>query len=109
MVMIILNLAFLCSMIQEVAILQIKPNHNREFETAFKKAAKIIVTMPGYISHSLQQCIEIENRYLLLVTWQTLEDHTVVFRRSQQYQTWKELLHHFYEPFPTVEHYHKVF
>lgn len=96
-------------MIQEVAILQIKPNQNQEFEIAFKEASKIIISMPGYISHSLQQCIEIENRYLLLVNWQTVEDHTISFRRSQQYQTWKELLHHFYEPFPTVEHYKKVF
>jgi heme-degrading monooxygenase HmoA len=96
-------------MIQEIAILQIKPNKNQEFERAFKEASKIIIFMPGYISHSLQQCIEIENRYLLLVNWQTLEDHTVGFRRSQQYQAWKELLHHFYEPFPTVEHYKRVF
>ena len=53
----------------------------------------------------LQKCIEVDNRYLLLVYWQTLEDHTVGFRRSPEYQTWKKLLHHFYDPFPTVEHY----
>ena len=92
-------------MILEVATLEIKPNLNKEFETAFIEASRIISTMPGYISHDLQKCIEVDNRYLLLVYWQTLEAHTVGFRRSPEYQTWKKLLHHFYDPFPTVEHY----
>ena len=61
--------------------------------------------MKGYISHQLQRCIEKENRYILLVNWETLEDHTVGFRSSDEYQEWKKLLHHFYDPFPTVEHY----
>jgi heme-degrading monooxygenase HmoA len=95
-------------MILETAILKIKPGHNQEFEVAFAKASKIISSMPGYISHNLQKCIEVENKYLLLVSWQTLEDHTVGFRQSPEYQTWKELLHHFYDPFPTVEHYRTV-
>ena len=92
-------------MILEVAILEIKPNLNREFETAFIEASQIVSAMPGYISHDLQKCIEVDNRYLLLVYWQTLEAHTVGFRQSPEYQTWKKLLHHFYDPFPTVEHY----
>ena len=95
-------------MIQEVAILNIKPNLNREFEAAFQQASSIIASMPGYVSHSLSKCLEESDRYLLLVNWQTLEDHRVGFRESQQYQTWKELLHHFYEPFPTVEHYREI-
>ena len=92
-------------MILEVAILEIKPNLNREFETAFIEASQIVSAMPGYISHDLQKCIEVDNRYMLLVYWQTLEAHTVGFRQSPEYQTWKKLLHHFYDPFPTVEHY----
>ena len=95
-------------MILEVAVLKIKPNKNKEFEAAFKQASAIIASMPGYISHSLQKCLEVEDRYLLLVNWQTLEDHTIKFRRSREYQIWKELLHHFYDPFPIVEHYQKI-
>ena len=94
-------------MILEVAILTIKAGMNRQFETAFAEAAKIISSMPGYVSHDLQKCLEREDRYLLLVNWQTLEDHTVGFRGSTEYQTWKKLLHHFYDPFPIVEHYQK--
>ncbi len=92
-------------MILEVAILKIKPAMNQEFEAAFSQASSIIASMPGYIDHNLQQCIEVDNQYLLLVNWQTLEDHTVGFRQSEKYQNWKELLHHFYDPFPVVEHY----
>jgi heme-degrading monooxygenase HmoA len=61
--------------------------------------------MPGFISLELQRCVEIRNRYLLLVKWSTLQDHTIGFRTSSEYQEWKALLHHFYDPFPTVEHY----
>lgn len=92
-------------MILEVAILDIKPNMAAEFETAFKTASTIISAMPGYISHELQRCIETANRYILLVRWQRLEDHTVGFRQSPDYQKWRFLLHHFYDPFPIVEHY----
>jgi heme-degrading monooxygenase HmoA len=92
-------------MILEVAILDVKPGMAIEFETAFKTASKIIASMPGYIAHELQRCIETKNRYILLVRWQKLEDHTIGFRRSPEYEKWRSLLHHFYEPFPTVEHY----
>jgi heme-degrading monooxygenase HmoA len=95
-------------MILEVAVLNIKPGMNQQFETAFVEASQVIASMKGYISHDLQKCLESENQYLLLVNWQTIEDHTVGFRQSAEYQTWKKLLHHFYIPFPTVEHYQTV-
>ncbi|MGB3642127.1 MAG: antibiotic biosynthesis monooxygenase [Rivularia sp. (in: cyanobacteria)] len=95
-------------MILEVAILNVKKGMSDEFEAAFKQASKIISSMPGYISHELQKCIEVPNRYILLARWETLEAHTVGFRKSQEYQEWKQLLHHFYEPFPEVEHYYSV-
>lgn len=95
-------------MIFEVAILTIKLGLNEEFETAFQEASKIISSMPGYLSHELQKCVEVSNQYLLLVRWETLEAHTIGFRQSPEYQTWKQLLHHFYDPFPVVEHYESV-
>jgi len=95
-------------MILESAVLDVKPAQAREFEAAFARAQRIIAASPGYLSHELQRCVEKPNRYLLLVRWRTLEDHTVGFRQSAPYQEWKKLLHHFYEPFPTVEHYEAV-
>ena len=96
-------------MILEVAILDVRPGMENDFELAFAEAQAIIMSMPGYVSHQLQKCIEKTGRYILLVNWETLEDHTVGFRRSEQYQQWRALLHHFYEPFPEVEHYNSVF
>ena len=96
-------------MILEVAILDVEPGREQEFETAFGEAQKIISRMDGYISHQLQKCIEKDSRYILLVNWQTLEDHTIGFRGSEQYQEWRRLLHHFYDPFPEVEHYTSVY
>lgn len=95
-------------MILEIAILDVKPGMSQEFEGAFNSASVIIASMPGYVSLELQRCIETTNRYVLLVRWQRLEDHTVGFRQSPQYQEWRRLLHHFYDPFPTVEHYESV-
>ena len=95
-------------MILEVAILNVIPNLAAEFEAAFAKAERIISSMEGYISHQLQKCMEEPAKYILLVNWIDLEAHTVGFRGSAEYQEWKALLHHFYDPFPTVEHFVKV-
>ena len=92
-------------MILEVAILHIKSGLSDEFEVNFGKAKDIISSMEGYISHQLKKCVEQEDKYILLVNWETIEDHEIGFRKSDKYQKWKQLLHHFYEPFPTVEHY----
>ncbi|MES2625695.1 MAG: antibiotic biosynthesis monooxygenase [Pseudomonadota bacterium] len=96
-------------MILEVAILDVKPGMEQSFEKAFEDAQRIIAGMHGYISHELQHCIEQKNRYILLVNWRTLEDHTIGFRGSPQYQEWRSLLHHYYDPFPVVQHYESVF
>lgn len=96
-------------MILETAVLTVIPAQTTAFEAAFAQAQAIIASMPGYVEHELHRCVEVENQYLLLVRWQSLADHTVGFRQSAAYQDWKRLLHHFYDPFPTVEHYARVF
>ena len=96
------------NVILEVAILNIKRDQSAEFEAAFANASKIIAASPGHVSHDLQRCFERDGQYILLVRWQTLEDHTVGFRGSGAYQEWRRLLHHFCDPFPTVEHFELV-
>lgn len=95
-------------MILEVAVLDLKSGTAAEFEAAFAEASQYIAASPGYVSHQLQRCLEDSDRYLLLVQWQTLEDHIEGFRGSDRYEHWRRLLHHFYDPFPTVEHYELV-
>jgi heme-degrading monooxygenase HmoA len=89
----------------EVAILSIRPGEAQAFEAAFLDAQQIIAASAGYQRHELRRCLEAADRYLLLVWWDSLESHTVGFRQSPGYQRWRERLHHFYDPFPTVEHY----
>jgi heme-degrading monooxygenase HmoA len=95
-------------MILEIAQLQVRPGQSAEFEAAFRTAQAIISSMPGYRSHELQRCIEREGHYMLLVEWDSVEAHEVGFRKSPRYQEWRKLLHHFYDPFPTVMHYEAV-
>jgi heme-degrading monooxygenase HmoA len=95
-------------MILEVAIVNVRKGEEKAFEDAFSQAQQIIASMGGYRSHELKRCIEQHGRYLLLVHWDTIEHHTEGFRNSEAYQKWKLLLHHFYDPFPIVEHYETV-
>ncbi|OLT36493.1 antibiotic biosynthesis monooxygenase [Rhodococcus sp. CUA-806] len=95
-------------MILEHALLHVAPSRSDEFETAFAEAKSIISSMPGFVSLRLSRGIERPDVYVLLVEWMTLEDHTEGFRQSNEYLQWKELLHHFYDPFPIVEHFSPV-
>ncbi|WP_058308874.1 antibiotic biosynthesis monooxygenase family protein [Gracilibacillus massiliensis] len=95
-------------MITEAVLLQVKQGMEEEYEQAFKQASTIISSMKGYISHELQRCLEVKGKYLLIVRWETLEDHTIGFRKSEEYQEWKKILHHYYDPFPTVEHFETI-
>jgi len=92
-------------MLLEAAVLDVIPGKKDIFQAAFEQASPIIASMKGYISHQLHRCVEKEHRYFLLVNWETLEDYMVGFRGSEQYQEWKKLLHHFYDPFPNVKHF----
>lgn len=95
-------------MVLEHALLPVKPGEETSFEEAFTQARKIIARMPGFQRLTLSRCVERPNTYLLLVEWDRLQDHTEGFRTSPAYDDWRRLLHHFYDPFPAVEHYEHV-
>ena len=95
-------------MVLEHALLPVRPGQEAAFEAAFADARAIIAAMPGFGGLTLSRCLERPGTYLLLVQWERLEDHTDGFRGSPEYQRWRALLHHFYDPFPTVEHFTSV-
>ena len=95
-------------MIVESAILSIKLGQGPAFEMALKRALPLIEATPGFIGLEVLPCVETANQYLLLVRWERLEDHTVGFRQSDRYPKWREALHHFYDPMPTVLHYREA-
>jgi heme-degrading monooxygenase HmoA len=92
-------------MILEVATLNVRAGQEPAFEEAMRRASPLIEASPGFAGMNLRRCLETPNRYQLSVKWQEVEDHTLGFRQSERYQQWRELLHHFYDPPPTVEHY----
>jgi heme-degrading monooxygenase HmoA len=92
-------------MILEHAILDVKPGQADAFEAAMNEALPLISASDGFLGLEVLPCIERPNRYVLLVKWTTVEAHDPGFRGSDRYPRWRELLHHFYDPFPTVEHY----
>ncbi len=95
-------------MVLEAFILNVKEGTGPEFEEAMRQAAHLIASTPGYISHEIYRCLETPGRYIFLAKWETLEAHTVGFRGSPAFQEWKQLTHHFYDPFPTVQHFEPV-
>jgi heme-degrading monooxygenase HmoA len=95
-------------MILECALLDVRPGLEADFEGAFAQARPLIEAQQGFGSLRLERCVENASRYLLLVEWERLEDHTEGFRGSPEYQAWSGLLHHFYRPFPVVEHFVSV-
>ena len=95
-------------MVLEQALLTVRAGQQAAFEAAFAEARTVIAGMPGFRRLSLSRCLERETGYLLLVEWDRLEDHTEGFRGSVGYERWRQLLHHFYDPFPVVEHFETV-
>jgi heme-degrading monooxygenase HmoA len=95
-------------MILELAVLQVVPGRADEFQRAFRQAEPILAAAVGHLGHELHRCVEDANRFLLLVRWRRLEDHTRGFRGSPDYQKWRALLHHFYDPFPEVLHFERA-
>jgi heme-degrading monooxygenase HmoA len=91
--------------ILEQAVLDVVPGLESDFEWAFGEARELISASPGFRGLELLRCLETSSRYLLLVRWESVEAHTVGFRQGPSYPQWSALLHKFYSPFPTVEHY----
>ena len=95
-------------MITEHAVLPVIPGQEGEFIESMDRAGSIIAASPGFTSLRVARCLERPHCFLLLVEWETLEAHTEGFRGSDAYQEWRALLHHFYDPFPVVEHFETV-
>jgi heme-degrading monooxygenase HmoA len=94
--------------ITEHALLEVVPGREDDFVEAMSSAKDIIAASPGFVSLRVERCVERATCFLLLVEWERLEDHTEGFRGSAAYEEWRAALHHFYDPFPVVEHFAAV-
>ena len=92
-------------MILEHVLLPVRPGRSAEFEEAFATARPLIEASVGFRGLSLTRGVEHPDTYLLLVEWDSVDAHETGFRGSPAYGKWSELLHGFYDPFPTVTHF----
>lgn len=97
------------SMILELATIDIKTGTNAEFEKKLEQAQAVISRAEGYLGHQFQRCIEQDNRYILLIRWESVEAHTVGFRQSELFREWRGLIGEFFENPPAVQHFEPVF
>jgi len=94
-------------MILEVADIRIPPGKNAEFEAAIGQGLETVIAprAKGYIAHKVQRGIESPERYLLMIWWQTLENHTVDFRQGALFAEWRGFIGPFLAAPPHVEHF----
>jgi heme-degrading monooxygenase HmoA len=94
--------------ITEHALLEVIAGQEGAFLEAMEEAKTLIAASPGFVSLRVERGVERPGCFLLLVEWERLEDHTEGFRGSAAYREWRAALHHFYDPFPVVEHFEAV-
>ena len=95
-------------MITEIAQIDVKPGMEAEFESGVKKATPIFQRAKGCHGMELMRSDEKPNRYRLFIKWQTVENHTVDFRGSADFQEWRKLVGHCFAALPDVEHVEEV-
>ena len=91
-------------MIHEVANILIKSGMGQQFEQSFSQALPLFKRAAGCKSARLERSIEDPDRYLIVIGWQTLDDHVVRFRTSDDYVLWRGLVGHFFASPPVVDH-----
>lgn len=91
-------------MIREIAQIDVKPGMEAEFEAGVKEAAPLFRRAKGCKAMSLERSHEMPQRYRLFVLWETVENHTVDFRGSADFQQWRKLVGHCFAAPPDVEH-----
>ena len=92
-------------MILEVADIRIAPGQQAAFEAAVQRGIEVIAQAHGFRSARVQKGIESAERYLLLIEWETLEDHTVGFRQGPLFPQWRALVGPYFAQPPQVEHF----
>jgi heme-degrading monooxygenase HmoA len=91
-------------MIMEIAQIEVNPGMENDFEVGVKNAAPLFKRAKGCKGMALQRSHEKPSRYRLFVQWETLENHTVDFRGSPDFQEWRKLVGHCFASAPEVEH-----
>ena len=93
-------------MILELADIRIHPGKQDEFDAAITKGVETVISKAkGFRGYKVNKGVESPERYLLMIFWDTIEDHTVDFRQSPAFQDWRAIVGPYFAAPPAVEHY----
>ena len=96
-------------MILELADFRIHPGKNAEFDAAIRRGVETVIAhAQGFRGYKVVKGIESPERYLLMIRWDTLENHTVDFRGSAAFADWRAIVGPFFAAPPVVEHFEDV-
>ena len=93
-------------MILEVADIRITPGRQAEFDEAIQRGLQTVIAQArGFRGWKVNKGIESPERYILMIFWETLEDHTVGFRQGPLFAQWRAIVGPFFAQPPVVEHF----
>jgi heme-degrading monooxygenase HmoA len=96
-------------MVFEIDDIRIHPGTNVEFERAVELGLQtVIAKAEGFKRYVIRRGIESPERYILQISWETLESHTIGFRSSPAYVEWRNIVGRFFAKPPSVEHFEDV-
>ena len=95
-------------MIIERALMSITPGSEADFEAAMAQAKDVVAQSPGFHGIRVSRGVENPSTYLLLLEWDTVEDHMVGFRESDLFAQWRALIGPYFAQPPAVEHYDEI-
>ena len=93
-------------MVLELADIRILPGKGAEFDAAIERGVEtVIAKAKGFRGYQVHKGIESPERYLLMIRWETLENHTVDFRGSAAFAEWRAIVGPWFAAPPQVEHF----
>ncbi len=92
-------------MVLEIATFDIKNELIEDFKSSFEKAKEYVSQSKGFLDLECHQCLEIKTKFVVLIRWETLEDHTIGFRTSKLFVEWRSILSPYFNSPPVAEHF----
>lgn len=93
-------------MILELADIRIHTGQQAAFDEAIERGLKeVISNAKGFRGYKVNKGIESPERYVLMIFWETLENHTVDFRESEAFLQWRAIVGPYFAQAPVVEHF----
>jgi heme-degrading monooxygenase HmoA len=96
-------------MILELADIRITPGKNADFDAAIERGVETVISKAkGFLGYEVQRGIESPHRYVLMIRWETLANHTIDFRESPAFAQWRAIVGPFFASAPHVEHFELI-